>query len=77
LCRLFYNQSDRCHGCPVRDATGYNGCAGTPYYEAELRHELAWGSSSPEVLQEWHKAADKMIAFLENLIPQTKENTNG
>lgn len=59
-----------CDGCPVKDATGEDGCADTPYdaYErADTRYNAYEGA---ETRLERDKFASEELAFLQSLLPK-------
>ena len=70
LCARFYNPSDQCDGCPVKEETGVNGCDDTPYIYAANAWD-AHGKDSPE----FRRAARKVLAFLASLRPTTEQTT--
>ncbi len=72
LCLAFRNFSMggvSCLGCPVRDTTGEDGCAGTPYEKWE---DLAESGQRKANTPELKKAARAELAFLKSLLPKRK-----
>lgn len=72
LCLQFMLADDlyTCAECPVRQRTGYSGCKGTPYRDAE-RMFIKHGADSADF-----KAAAKVeLKFLQSLLP--KDNKKG
>lgn len=65
LCRMFPN--DICTDCPVKEATGYRACVGTPYVQAWQAWE-SYGLDSGE----FRESAQKEIEFLQSLLPKNK-----
>ena len=63
LCAEFWDDGV-CSGCPVSDATGEAGCAGTPY-DDYLDHEKGAGLDSLDA----HETAVRMRDFLVGLLP--------
>lgn len=72
--------------CPVYDAVGQPGCYGTPwsaarnaFFSLAYHYLVAAPITNLELADKlivWHAAADKEIAFLESLLPQTATTTN-
>jgi hypothetical protein len=61
-----------CGNCPVRAATGYDYCEGTPYYDAR---RLLYAAESPDkdfqiaAIIQFRNAARKMEEFLRAILP--------
>lgn len=74
LCERFCANEPHCElageKCPVYEKTGKGGCFATPWAEANSAYSqrLAY----PE---DWKYAADKMIKFLESLVPVENETS--
>lgn len=81
LCQIFYEQEYEededgeplfCVGCPVRDRTGTDNCAGTPWVRWARLHQSSDDNSFP-----WyaHTPEEKLVAqaeldFLISLLPE-------
>lgn len=79
LCKLFWRRVPwglrtivRCVGCPVRERTGRNVCARTPYTAADDAHGVWKYAGGVRWLFEdaWRKAATAERKFLESLLPK-------
>lgn len=62
LCAKFYT-TDKCDGCPVREATGQDNCLGSPYDVVGIAIAEEWISAAVQA------AVQDEIAFLVDLIP--------
>jgi hypothetical protein len=69
LCAMFANTNDEdtlldelCNGCPVKARTGIYGCQGTPWEKARDQYHDKLAS-----VQDFHKAAQAEVEFLESL----------
>lgn len=74
LCALF-NDED-CQGCPIFELTGSLFCRQTPYEDWASHHSRAHVLDAPYLrlhagCDECADIADKMIEFLESLLPTT------
>lgn len=72
LCAEFNSgHTDQCNGCPVRNATGYRCCVGTPYMAAHTALS-AWRQEpqNAELQAEWRTAAQAQFDFLKSLLPK-------
>jgi len=65
LCDHFACTDPICAGCPVMDRTGRNGCADTPYAEAQF----SYYDDGP-YSESFKEAATREIEFLESLLPE-------
>lgn len=63
LCELFF--TNKCLGCPVRDATGFGGCSRTPYNYV-MQQANSYGIDSFEYRSE----ARSELNFLKSLLPR-------
>jgi hypothetical protein len=70
-----------CVGCPIREKTGKQFCNGTPYiYAYNALYRWKWVGPSPTQIEykreirlreiQFRKAANRMLVFLENLVPR-------
>lgn len=77
LCSLYFNQEgqpDVCLGCPVKEATGKGGCAGTPYMPiAILVRKQRCGI--PVYKYDLISACEEEVAFLRSLLPGVQNDT--
>lgn len=73
LCLAFWDNSMgevSCLGCPVRDATGEDGCVGTPYEKWE---DLTECKDQKADTPELKKAARAELRFLKSLLPRKRK----
>lgn len=79
LCNLFYG--GKCVGCPVRERTKVDGCAGTPY-DGAAAASAAWRYTDADkdqyatVRDRFRQAAAEEVAFLKSLLPEAAEGSN-
>ena len=66
LCKLFFQQHDRCKGCPVRKKTGRIGCSGSPY-------DLVYANSNNLDSPQFKAAAKLELEFLRSLLPKKRK----
>ena len=72
LCKQF-RRPDRpvyCAGCPVRDATELNGCAGSPFEDANKAHNAWCRYKTDRSRDAWREAARAELDFLKSLLPE-------
>lgn len=77
LCKLFTDDEDAvvlCNGCPVRDASGFSCCVGTPWQKWDRnvgrwdQHQHRWTrfADTPELVA----LAQAELDFLRSLLPE-------
>ena len=67
--------SGRCGGCPVADRVEDDGCAGTPWEEANRALAL-WITRAPtaEYRDHWRAFAQNELDFLKSLLPENQDD---
>lgn len=76
LCHLFMLRSpmSNCNGCPIKEATGLEGCNSTPYDEASDTYD-EWNYAHPDEelrlksAKNFRAAAEKEVLFLKAIRP--------
>jgi hypothetical protein len=74
LCCYYWNVPNKktCDGCPIFEYTGHRLCNDTPYPEAhEIWENYAMGFDT-YTIEEWRRAAQAMVDFLQNLLQTLK-----
>ena len=56
-----------CEGCPVREKTGLEACAGTPFDDAYQAWRDCMNMNGPGLLDRFKRHAQREVEFLESL----------
>jgi len=72
LCSKYHRQHDTCRGCPVREATGWPGCVGTPYSQWDIMQRRTNEKPTAAKLHIKLLLAEEELAFLELLKEETR-----